>query len=135
MCLVTEQKRVKIAKEDIPVYKALRSDLTTIYQTGFQYKLGKMNETTITEVVDDNFYGNGDSYYYERARDRGKEIHFYAEGFHTFTTLEEAKKNCSEFTIVAGIIPKGARYYTNKFNMAVSNKLLLTEIIQKGDYN
>lgn len=59
----------------------------------------------------------------------------YGEGLHSFKILKRARKNKGENynfisqLIVKGFIPKGAEYIVGEDECVISNKIILTEII------
>ena len=141
MCLITSKRKVKIAKRDIPVWKLLKPDLSTVYQP-FKYERGKDYETEIKFLDNDDewqpFDGNVRKSLNERFPDWEfsgdsvrEEMLCITEGFHAFVQKKKAINKLDFGTMarycgaieVKFIIPKGAEYYKDFTGQIVSNKI------------
>lgn len=122
MCLLTTQKKVKIAKEDITCYKVINPNMTSLYYTEFKWELGKLYETEIEY--------------------RSKwDVSEVSQAFHSYQSLmDDLKfayfKSLSPCMMVKCTIPKGSEYYLgkqNEMNGYASNKLIINEILDVKD--
>jgi hypothetical protein len=123
MCLVTLQKRVKIAKTDIPVFKILEKHgnggFRSPYQ-GMRYKLGKLYQAEIRSSATGMYCSGSDRVAYQHEKNKI----FYNRGLHAYTTIDAARYGkYSGMYIMNAVIPAGSRYYVNKVGMVVSNQL------------
>lgn len=100
-----------IAEHDILVYKYLHFDLKSPFMFS-QYELGKLYKTEFS-------YSTSAFKYY-----------CYVEGgFHSYLTLDIASRARFQFRdarIFFGVIPKGARFYINRYNEEiVSDEIII----------
>ena len=141
MCLVTEQKRVKILKEDLIVYKLFEisgdgiSPWSGVY--AFNYKVGKTHHQPLTvdnipssyhDITVGKAYGfininEGKAFINNPIAVKLTHIH---EGFHSALTLKRLSYtfDCFECTI-----PKGSRVFMDKTGLVVSDTIILNKRI------
>ena len=136
MCLYSNRKNFKKAKEDIICYKVLKVIRTffgyTFYATPYMNKpVPKLGvEMKDDECLDAKKYPNISSKYM-----------ISAGGFHTFKNFDDAKDelkwhldNCGkEYIIVKSIIPKGSSYIEGTFENTpayVSKRIIYQEILK-----
>jgi len=149
MCLITK-KPIKIATKDIVVYKVLNENMVSPHFS-FTYKL---NKEYSSEIKFDNDWSTVDKISTEIVKKIAlsknlkvscfiveKEnlikigFNCYGKGRHSFKTFERAYKSVITSSydesqlIVKGIIPKGAEYIVGEDECVISNKIILTEII------
>ena len=133
MCLITEQKKPKIAENDMIVYKVLKASLYTPYQS-FRYELGELYETTIKNSTEWTAFDLKDAEWLNDHYPKWKDGDFCAitelkcigQGFHS--TLEpERLFNVAHYEgeIYECTIPKGSEYYVNATGMCVSNQIIV----------
>ena len=145
MCLVTKQKRAKITKEEMRVYKFLHRNAEKYYSPyqDKQWLVGKLEKTKIKRTNDEEEMG----FFDKKAINNYKAISqfscradeilycgvegliFYKEGFHfalTAKRLMDASINKED--IYEFIIPKGARYYLDETGLGVTNKIIMAPI-------
>jgi hypothetical protein len=143
MCLVTTQKKPKVAKKNITVYKALNVDnngfIRAVFQHGYHYELGKLNSTKIkvNTYFDECFDKQADicflyttGFHSSDAIDNGDAISI-SEGFHSAKTearLFDICNNDNEVKIFKCTIPSGALYYEDFSGLVVSNEIIINEI-------
>ena len=148
MCLITRNKK-QIATENIPIFKVLEENMMSPHY----YFIYKLNKEYSSEIKFDNNWSTVDEISTEIVKkialsknlkvscftvERGNLIKIgfncYGEGRHSFKTFERAHKNIinpygGSQLIVKGIIPKGAEYIIGEDECVISNKIILTEII------
>lgn len=105
-----------IAKEDIKVYKNLRHNGYSPYQTfkyekGFHYSVEKFGKT-VDWSYDHPSYPSVKNWYLQ-----------IDKGLHSYTSLAKAKESFDCKTVVM-YVPKGAKYYINDNREIVSNNLI-----------
>ena len=141
MCLITEQKKAKIAKKDIKVYKEVEiySNIISSMVQGFQYIIGKKYSTELTpkpvsglrigidfkvqdEIVAMAYPQVFCAYGYRITTNDN--IKVISEGFHSFKTKARSYYNA------ICIIPKGSEYFEDKTGLIVSNQIIIKEIIK-----
>ena len=147
MCLITEQKRAKVAVEDIPCYKVLtyqRSQLKSPYQD-FVYEVGKLYKVKFTIVRN---HSDGvrfcsadnvatDAYENWKVGSRWKKGTIAIEhGFHSCKEADRALVSCDSTVkfercaLVTCTIPKGAHYYEDVTGLLCSNQIIINEIVE-----
>ena len=122
MCLLTTQKKVKIAEEDITCYKVINPDMTSLYYTEFKWELGKLYET-------------------ERQCRSKWDVSEVSQAFHSYQSLMDDLtyayfESLSPCMMVKCTIPKGSEYYLGKQDAMdgyASNKLIINEILDVKD--
>lgn len=124
MCLITKQKKPKIAKEDIIVYKVLVNYGNRLHSP-YQWYLYKLNEL----VTIDKFGID-----YSRINTK---LFFIYEGLHSYISKELAFKEqkswvpIENISVYEGIVPKGSEYYVSKDRTElVSNNLIIKRKIK-----
>lgn len=124
MCLITNQSKPLIAKEDITVYKALDeineidalvNKLVTYYVTPYRYYPMEFNKLYINKQEEDVF-----------------RLPFYTsvgKGFyHAYSNLESIPTSVLwNHNIYKAIIPKGSIYYMNSNAIASKQIIILKE--------
>lgn len=146
MCLVTDNKEVKVAKKDIKVYKVVAKGSKSIIQS-FDYTKGKLNITEFTFLANDHssktMFSNGWAVFTQEAVDylnknhpdwfetngeSRKDLICVAQGFHSFLKFKDAKEQLKRrrtCTVVRFIIPAGSEYYTDNTGEIVSNQITM----------
>lgn len=129
MCLVTTQKKPKIAKKAITVYKFLYNG-SSPYQC-FPYELGKLYSVGMKESDDEITYDKIATEALEQYREGGKKIRYIGQGFHSILAKKRVKR-CDESgnQLYICTIPKGAEYYTDNTGLIVSNKIKIRKEIE-----
>lgn len=134
MCLILDEKtRVKIAKEDIKVFKILSPQLRSIFYGGFQYEKGKLYETEIlpsTQRVWSAFADTDEHYLtskYGNFRYNRTGLKAFGQGFHSSLNKENIEEviKSSDKRLFNATIPKGARYYVGGTGLVISNKIIV----------
>lgn len=136
MCLITDQKEPKVAEQDITVYKILEG-LTSPYNY-FHYELGKLYETEIEEDDEWCCFDAKDAEYLtsnfeDWERGRNGKLQCFGAGFHSISSIDRARefvRNDGSMIIYEAIIPKGAQYYENGSQLAISNKLIIVKELE-----
>ena len=132
MCLVTKQRKAKIAKKDITCYKHLRRfDLTTTYQF-YVYNVGRLDKTHLS-FGRNNHWCLADeaamNFYWKASRKRvlTEVIH----GFHAYLSIDRAQAVMCEGNegLYEFLIPAGSEYFTDKTGLIVSNQIMLVNDI------
>lgn len=139
MCLITKQKKAKIAKKDITVYKKvnLYSDKITSEVRKFEYEIEKEYTTVLTPKsiaglsigTDFTMYDEAVnkaypiSSLYEYVIPSNVNLNVISEGFHAF----KRKDRCYYNAICT--IPKGSEYFEDATGLIVSNQIIIKEII------
>lgn len=135
MCLITNKKRVKIAKEDISVFKLLKNNMTSLLFNKFQYISGDLNGTKIKKSLYRECFDGVEKEALLKI-DKGfmKSDKFISigAGFHSSLTedrLEKAydkiERKYYEYEIFKATIPKGSRYYVSPTGLVVSNQIIV----------
>jgi len=148
MCLITEQKKAKIAEEDITVYKEViigdEKCMSPIH--GFEYKFNKLYTSATLRpksiiglrFADDfSIHDIRTGVYYfsdKKVNIAGGEVVIdnkccdyvvISKGFHAYTNFERDKD-----INVKCIIPKGSEYFEDATGLIVSNQIIIKEIIK-----
>ena len=140
MCLVTNQKKAKILKEDLTVYKIVVNRNGKIYAwmyDDYQYEVNKLYKQSMSvdnipgSVMDEWVY-----YAYNIKTKNWKNSKFKKyrnlnhihEGFHSSLTIERLG-NVNETAIYRCVIPKGSEVFKDKTGLIVSNQIILKEKI------
>jgi hypothetical protein len=152
MCLITKNKRVQTATEDMIVYKKVTPNLRAIFFPEFKYKIGKLYETKMTKLpkhskkwktfssrdsnwCDNHFLGWRGRLSTSKRVDEDailvrKGMMCIAKGFHS--VINHEKMFVSRYDmLVECLVPKGAKYHTDETGMVVSNKIMVTKILSK----
>lgn len=121
MCLIAKQNwfqrllnttpKVKVAEEDINVYKVLRQDAYGLRSPCYCYKwcLGKLEQSLmIIEKTKSNL------------------LYYVNVGLHSYTIPTYGIFSHSYGTLYNAIIPKGSRYIIGEDNCIVSDQLIIT---------
>lgn len=134
MCLITDQKKPKIAEEDMTVYKILLKSMGT-YSTMFElfkYDLNVLYETTIKKSSDISCLDDIDEDALKKTFGQWKKnpkLIAYGQGYHSAYEAERLKSLANEFdgVIMECVIPKGSKYYDNISGLVVSNQLIVVK--------
>ncbi len=151
MCLITDDKTLYIAREDIVVYKYL-SEIYTLdsgekaacsltgkfwYTPGIKYST-QIEESNSWKCADDTAYS------WEKKSFEGnsikKKLLCIGQGFHSYKTKKRAVEGYEEMEmsqrLFKCIIPKWASYYQDNTGLIVSNTLIVVEdIFTEEDIN
>jgi len=111
MCFYVTKKRVKIAKEDLIVYK----DLIGGYSPYEGYRYNKVEQPIVSLVVRESAFGDM----------------FINEGYHFYRKPYKYEKVFGSY--YEFIIPKGARYYENKYEI-VAETCRKVRRLRKSEY-
>lgn len=126
MCLITEQKRAKILKEDLVVYKMLRvsGDNIFAWMQAFQYEFGFLHKTKMAvdniaqSAMDDDVVN---AYDLDSFLDNSTHLTHVHLGFHFATSIK--RFSGYDESIFKCIVPKGSRVYFDKTGLGVSNQI------------
>ena len=142
MCLITEQKRVKILKEDLIVYKNfhivdnLIRPWTGAFRHKIEYKVGKLHKQTLgVDNIPDSVYDIKvkDAYKLETplaSCTRALQLTHVHEGFHATIIFDRLViMPYPGYVIFKCRIPKGARVFKDKTGLIVSDTIILEEQI------
>ena len=130
MCLITKQKRVKILKEDLVVYKMIRSvgDRCFAWMRDFEYTLGflhkqemEVNNTPQTAMDEDVLH----AYNILNSLEHSIHLTHVHIGFHFATSIERVY-DYNE-VIFECIVPKGSRVYFDKTGLGVTNQIKIVK--------
>ena len=133
MCWVSKKQDIKIAEQDIPIFKIMdktnNPKIVSSYFRGHSYELNVLEKTEIK--ICDGYECNRIIVYIalhsysdriQTRRDEYNDVYvFNKKGFCTLPYGSDTIK-------VKGIIPKGSQYMENERGEFVSNQLILTEI-------
>lgn len=138
MCWISKKQDIKIAKQDIPIFKIMEKTpfpeiVKSIYRN-FSYTLNLLAESNIKIqlwryinkiVVDQALH----SYNFEKVKclNYSSTLKIEVPTSYGSKELDSFGKN-EDIIKVKGIIPKGAKYMENRDGEFVSNQLILTEI-------
>lgn len=140
MCLITKQKKPIILEQDIIVYKKMMCIVvgyaSSVYHA-FEYKIGKLYTTTITNSQRGRYADATTSDFYEEyfISIEDSEIKFdekvivYNEGFHFYTTKERANKSRNG-ELWECIIPAGSEVYYDETGLGVTNQIIINKLIE-----
>ncbi len=153
MCLITEKKGFKIAKQDIQVWKILDKTNTTTYRN-FKYIRNVLYKQPI-ELVDEKAYNKIrhdlfiskicafdeiDSKYLKDKHNwitsslYNPSLIYIRKGLHSIESRKRAEqvgKLSFDEVIQEFVIPRGSRYYTDATGLYVSNRIILKNHKQK----
>jgi hypothetical protein len=138
MCLITKQKRVKIAKEDIKCYKNLAetADSNTVRSIhyDFTWAMGKVEKTKLKRVFQKIIGADTvatDKYDVSRPDEEIlKEFTAIGPGFHACLTIKRARQNANGGTYqFEAIIPKGSRYYMDSTGLIVADQMMIKGMV------
>lgn len=136
MCLITN-KQVKIAQEDIEIFKVLSKNLKSPF-IQFQYKFDKSYFQPLSKTkdsystccrIDYEYITNNYGYNYYKKIDEGI-LTAYKEGFHGSTKLDNSRylsSQLDERQIFKCIIPKGSEYVEDFVGFIISNQIIIKE--------
>ncbi len=125
MCLIAKRNwfqrlfditlKVKVAEEDINVYKVLTQDAHGLVSPCYHYKwcLGKLEQSPM--IIE---------------KTKGH-IYYVDVGFHSFIIPTYGIFSHSYGTLYNAIIPKGSRYIIGEDNCIVSDQLIITSKYQQ----
>lgn len=121
MCLISNEKEPRIAKENIVVYKAMDCSIFRIFAFSY-YRLSLW-----ILGISRSAKMNPKDYYWNRYTTK----YIIDEGLHAFTNLDEAWRFCGGI-IYKAIIKKGAKYFlSDDGSEIVSNKMKIVKRIKK----
>lgn len=137
MCLITDQTKLRTAKEDITVYKIFKV-FGNILRANFRYhyyKTGKQPTVKMRPSMRPSYLDKIDKNWvetkYPRKKLQSKKLIVIGEGYHSALTksrLIHLKSNYIDCCILKCIIPKGSQYYINsKTNLIVSSDLIVPQ--------
>ncbi len=158
MCLITEQRFAKIAKDDIVVYKLLRKHKNKITSTIHKSHVWALNVLYKTKLVIErrnalpferyfkyadahaeehyspfiNYFGN--TRFSTNIRYPTKPLTIVHEGYHAYKDYNKIKKSHyygDMENIFIAIIPKGAKYFEDATGLITSNKLIIKEEVNE----
>jgi hypothetical protein len=146
MCLITEQKKAKIANEDIVCYKTMDvSSEGVLYSPymGFNYELNKVYKERLCfshtgcsfdDLTDEKYKGPEYYKFYADCGDASialKKLGLIeiGEGFHAALTKKRLSIKKIGKKIFQCKIPKGSRYYTDATGLIVSNQIIIEKML------
>lgn len=132
MCLITDQKKPKIAEEDMTVYKILienKGIYSAMFQD-FEYDLNVLYKTIIKrssdmsgmdDIDEDALTGTFGNW------KKSRKLVAYGQGYHSAYKEERLENLARDFggVIMECTIPKGSKYYDNISGLVVSNQLII----------
>lgn len=133
MCLITEQRRLLTATEDMVVYKLFEDKFYSPFR-GFKYEKGKLYRT-VFRLGNENCFDAIDAEYFNNTYGInwrifiGSEFKSIGQGYHA--ALKRKRLYSGEKylpknrTIRKCIIPKGSKYYLDPTGLIVSNQILI----------
>ena len=141
MCLVTKQRRAKIAKKDITCYKRLHPDLRSYYQN-FKYSVGVLVtrelrveynikdwfplDSHVAIVYGDPMYMKGSFMFSDRNEIlRTKSANQISDGLHASLSIDRI----GGVSVYEFVIPAGSEYFIDKTGLIVSNQIMLVNDI------
>ena len=133
MCLITEQKRVKILRKDLTVYKrfydgGVLRPWSLSYRDKFVYTVGVVHKQPLCV---NNIYGGhhdllAQNAYHSARYENFTNVH---DGFHSALKLKRLGV-CQHYYIdYVCVIPKGSKVFKDKTGLIVSNQIILKEKI------
>jgi hypothetical protein len=128
MCLVTRQRKAKILKEDIKVYKMIEDGNKSVFER-FTWTKGKLFTTKLGIE-----YGHGKDFCF--ADDVCNQMYSglnnctgISSGFHACLTKERAKqfdiKWMNNIAVCEFLIPKGSEVFYDETDLIVSNQIMM----------
>ena len=135
MCLITEQKRVKILKEDLTVYKIIYDSPWGLqaYIKRFYYKIGVVYEQKLgVDNIPDSYYGEEvvNVYNLDSSLFGSEHLTHVHEGFHFTTNPKRIKGHCSfSKKVYECTVPKGSHVYFDKTGLGVSNQIKIVRVL------
>ena len=134
MCLVTKQKRVKVLKEDLVVYKLLeeRNNELSAWMYCFIYEIGVLYVQEMKVDNDSDSYHDdevSEAYNFTQAefQTATMDMTHVHEGFH-FATSENRLIDY-EAVLCECIVPKGSRVYFDKTGLGVANQIKIVRVL------
>lgn len=129
MCLLTTQKKAKIAKMDLVTYKMIDligDEIIPTFQGGKPYEIGKLNKTEIKESPNGTSFDYEDLEFYKNK----KGVKYIVQGFHSSVKIDILKETLEKYKwdkshLYLCIIPKGSQYYTGYKGLTVSDKIII----------
>lgn len=137
MCWISKECIKQIAEEDIPVFKIVNCNKTSVfknflYEENTKYDLGK--EIDVHEGVIVNFLINeGFHSYCKKCKIEITDIES-KEFFRVVDLLGTVLLGHKSLLILECLIPKGATYYINEKGECVSDKLKTLKFYKINDY-
>ena len=131
MCLVTFQKKAKITKKDLVVYKSIQllqdGTFNSIYN-GFNWEKGILYKTNLgiyeriagKTIVYDSIAAE---IYNTNCKVENRIANEISEGFHACLTKERVNENFDKYPCREFIIPKGSEVFYDKTGLIVSNQM------------
>lgn len=135
MCWISKERIKRIAKEDIPVFKIVNRDKTSVfrnflYEENTEYSLGK--EIHVYESGIMHFFINEGFHSYCK---KCEITYTYSDGFFRVIDLVgTVLLGRKSLLILECLIPKGATYYINEEGECVSDKLKTLKFYKIDDY-
>lgn len=137
MCWYSNEIPIRhIAEEDIICYKIfLNKDIFFTRSSFLGFKCGERKIKKLSSLFRDFKYIP-----YQKPEDINIYIGYdeytlcyrIYKGYHSFATLDRAKyewEDIQDTSIIECIIPKGAEYFINKYNLIVSSTIIVTDKI------
>ena len=129
MCLVTFQRKPKILKKDLRVYKAVIMYDDEIHSTyyDFTWEKGKLyTEKLLIEKFPFKSVEHYDSIVFDHYNTTSKyKLTCISDGFHA--ALNEQRLKNSPYDIMEFLIPKGSEVYYDATGLVVSNQMMLLD--------
>ena len=132
MCLITEQTKPEILKEDLIVYKILYYGNLSYFRK-FVWEKGKMERQKMDpKIINTSDHYNGKYTFCDdisqAVYDNGNKYTCISYGFHAFVTKKRAGMLYTYGTeIHKFLIPAGAQVFRDKTGLIVSNKMMFVE--------
>ena len=128
MCLVTKQRKAKIAKKDIVCYKLLADYLSSIY-FACSYRKGVLMRTDLQvhKAVKGDMNECFDNSCYKLYYPYTGQTNIISQGFHAALSVKRLKGK--GWSIYEFLIPAGSEYFIDKTGLIVSNQIILVNDI------
>lgn len=135
MCLITRQKKAKILKKDLIVYKCLnqREDGTfnSYFQSDFVWLKNYLYQISyLNPILRTNNFENHGIWYYADSMANNKyrgisQTYYITYGFHACLTRKRCNQLKYNSIIKEFLIPKGSKVFYDATGLIVSNQMML----------
>lgn len=132
MCLITRQKKAKILKKDLIVFKFIKENNFSSYHHFWWEKRRLYLQALSPKSIANKCAYEGDFSYADcQAQEKYEgltQCYHLSEGFHSCLTKQRAKKArpSEPFTkIVKFLIPKGSKVFYDATELVVSNQIMM----------
>ena len=159
MCLITDDKTLYVAEEDIITYKVVRETLEPQIQSHMRYVLGELNETIMLHSTNPKYPSESAATWVMEnigvakiTDSRGiidltlllsyDNILVIGQGFHSYADIDNERIKAHNGMVKRGwnfpfpccvvecTIPKGAEYHKSPYGHIVSNKIIINRVLE-----